>query len=636
MIADAFLCLLVLINLLFIHVTGIVPGQWSIGFGLLIVIAPFLRRVAERLAWRIAWDGVVVLLFVGLVLRTLQQGPERMLESGLILAMFCQIHLVNNLSRRQRPDLLLFNSFVIAVITAFFAQQASYCAVFVGYAYTFTVTWKLVAWRDGGAVALAPLVRESLGQTTWALALTGVVFLFWPRDFEREGLVSSRLFQVAKVGGGLVDRIGLERHGGVLSEHVVMRIRGSGSVPTHWRTTTYAVFDDGGWHADSALQTDRQHSQGPLWRAQGTGTWVRPGREGGQRFAVECLESGGRVPLPLTAGLVVLDPTIADVPQMPFADGTLALFGALDQLRFTTEHGPTAASPGGRFRSKDRARIATWLALDRRAAPAAALALARTLRASLPAAAPQSTVVEALRSHLETGFAYGLPGASGSAHSLEDFFVLRRGHCEFFAAGLALMLRSLDIPCRLVGGYLAIERDDDGTTLVRGKHAHAWVEVLDPDAGWMEVDPTPSAGTSGGDAEGDDGLLTWVRDAWRRVTDFSSDDRRRAAAWLQSLPTRAADATAEHPLAALAILACLAAWFATRRSRRVHAPLAVAAYRRAVRRHGLALAPGETPRQRLARATADNLRHEALAALAAATTAHERARYRRPRGAPGG
>lgn len=636
MIADACLCLLVLVNLLFIHVTGIVPGQWSIGFAFLIVLAPFLRRVAERLAWRIVWDGVVVLLFVGLVLRTLQQGPERMLESGLILAMFCQIHLVNNLSRRQRPDLLLFNSFVIAVITAFFAQQASYCAVFVAYAYTFTVTWKLVAWRDGGAMAFAPLVRESVGQTTWALALTGVVFLFWPRDFEREGFVSSRLFHVAKGGGGLVDRIGLERHGGILSDHLVMRIHGSGPVPTHWRTTTYAVFDAGGWHADSAPQTDRQRSQGPLWRAQGAGTWVRPGHEGGLRFEVECIDTGGRIPLPLTAGLVALDPTIADVPQMPFADGTLALFGAHDQLRFASESETTAASPGGRFRPRDRARVAPWLALDRRAAPATAFDLAKTLRAALPAAAPQFAIVEALRSHLETGFAYGLPGASGSARSLEDFFVLRRGHCEFFAATLALMLRSLDIPCRLVGGYLAVERDDAGTTLVRGRHAHAWVEVLDPDAGWMEVDPTPSAGTLDRDAEGDIGLLTWVRDAWRRVTDFSSDDRRHAVAWLQSLPTRAANTTAEHPLAALTILACLAAWFASLRARRARAPLAVTAYRRAVLRHGLALTPGETPRQRLARATADGLRPEALAALAAATTAHEHARYRRPRGAPGG
>ena len=626
MIADAFLCLLVLINLLFIHVTGIVPGQWSLGFALLIVIAPFLRRLAERLAWRILWDGVVVLLFVGLVLRTLQQGPERMLESGLILAMFCQIHLVNNLSRRQRPDLLLFNSFVIAVITAFFAQEASYCAVFVGYAYTFTLTWKLVAWRDCGEVSLAPLARESFGQATWALVLTGLVFLFWPRDFEREGLVSSRLFHVAKSGGGLVDRIGLERHGGLLSDHLVMRIQGSGPVPTHWRTTTYAVFDAGGWHADSALQTDRQRSQGPLWRAQGAGTWLRPGHEGGQRFEVECLDTGGRIPLPLTAGLVVLDPTIADVPHLPHADGTLALFGVQRPLRFTSESETTPASPSGRFRPRDRARIAPWLELDRAAAPAAAFALAKTLRAGLPGAAPQASVVEALRSHLETGFAYGLPGASGSARSLEDFFVLRRGHCEFFAASLALMLRSLDIPCRLVGGYLATEHDDEGMTLVRGKHAHAWVEVLDPGAGWMEVDPTPSAGTLERDSEDDSGLFTWIRKAWRRVTDFSSDDRRQAMAWLTSLPTRAMDTTAEHPLAASAILACLAAWFASRRGRRARAPLAVAAYRRAMRRHGFALAPGETLRQRLARAGAEGLRPEA-------TAAHERARYR-PRGAP--
>jgi transglutaminase-like putative cysteine protease len=67
----------------------------------------------------------------------------------------------------------------------------------------------------------------------------------------------------------------------------------------------------------------------------------------------------------------------------------------------------------------------------------------------------------------------------------------RKGHCEYFASALAVMLRVRGIPSRLATGFYTEELGDDFTYVVRREHAHAWVEVATPD-GWATLDPTPA------------------------------------------------------------------------------------------------------------------------------------------------
>lgn len=71
----------------------------------------------------------------------------------------------------------------------------------------------------------------------------------------------------------------------------------------------------------------------------------------------------------------------------------------------------------------------------------------------------------------------------------------RTGYCEQFAAAMAVMARTLDIPARVVWGFTpgSVETDANGNdyVVVRHRNAHAWVEVwLDP-VGWVMFDPTP-------------------------------------------------------------------------------------------------------------------------------------------------
>jgi hypothetical protein len=69
-------------------------------------------------------------------------------------------------------------------------------------------------------------------------------------------------------------------------------------------------------------------------------------------------------------------------------------------------------------------------------------------------------------------------------------------HCTYFASAATMLLRSQGVPARLVGGFVAAERNEGGGYWVaRQRDAHAWVEAYDADsATWLLVEATPSAG----------------------------------------------------------------------------------------------------------------------------------------------
>ena len=73
-------------------------------------------------------------------------------------------------------------------------------------------------------------------------------------------------------------------------------------------------------------------------------------------------------------------------------------------------------------------------------------------------------------------------------------FDRRKGHCEYFASALAVMLRTLDIPTRVATGFEGgIYNPISGRQLIRASDAHSWVEAWLPDRGWITLDATPPA-----------------------------------------------------------------------------------------------------------------------------------------------
>ncbi|MBZ5677455.1 MAG: DUF3488 and transglutaminase-like domain-containing protein [Acidobacteriia bacterium] len=71
-------------------------------------------------------------------------------------------------------------------------------------------------------------------------------------------------------------------------------------------------------------------------------------------------------------------------------------------------------------------------------------------------------------------------------------FARKKGHCEYFASAMAVMLRTLGIPSRVVTGFLGgVYNPMTGWQVVRASDAHSWVEAWLPRRGWVTFDPTP-------------------------------------------------------------------------------------------------------------------------------------------------
>jgi hypothetical protein len=149
----------------------------------------------------------------------------------------------------------------------------------------------------------------------------------------------------------------------------------------------------------------------------------------------------------------------------------------------------------------------------------AALAEPRPLGWSLPPALWQP-VAGLLTDHLARSgqYSYSLNNGRSSleADPVMDFLVnVREGSCERYASALALMLRSVGIPARVIKGYRGADAHADGTHQVLQKHAHAWVEAVvlaegSADLFWLTLDPTP-----GLDAPTAAGWAQWLQQQQR-------------------------------------------------------------------------------------------------------------------------
>ncbi len=189
---------------------------------------------------------------------------------------------------------------------------------------------------------------------------------------------------------------------------------------------------------------------------------------------------------------------------------------------------------------------------------------------------PAQLMANAIERYLRENFNYTLELAEPATDTDPIIWFLterRAGHCEHFASAMAAMCQSLDVPARIVTGFLTSEFDTArGAYIVRQRHAHAWVEVLvaepvarpHPDGTldielvqrWKRFDPTP-AGSLAAINQRDTGINAWLRatfdrleQAWiLRVIAFDSSSQRRfletagidsnnAVNWFQRLAKR--------------------------------------------------------------------------------------------------
>lgn len=224
---------------------------------------------------------------------------------------------------------------------------------------------------------------------------------------------------------------------------------------------------------------------------------------------------------------------------------------------------------------------------------------------------------------------------------LEEFlFVRRAGNCEYFAAALAVMLRTLDVPARVVNGFQRGEWNPYGNYwVVRMRDAHSWVEAH-VDGAWITLDPSPRGEMPAARLTNLTLYLDGLRMRWYRyVVGWSRHDQAAAAgavrrfAW--SLPTPRLPTAGMSRSAVVGVglgVAGLGAflWLVRRRWSARGAPRAPVPdfYAHALKRlerRGLRPAAGETVREFCARLALDV--PDTVPALSRLTQAYEDARF---------
>jgi transglutaminase-like putative cysteine protease len=282
-------------------------------------------------------------------------------------------------------------------------------------------------------------------------------------------------------------------------DEVVLRVRAP--VPALWRGQTFTEFDGLAWHVDEPLATTELPSTSYLPSAAAEAELIGPPLAPPELLVQEITVRARTSALVYGADRITT--VAAPVPLVERSDGTI-LFGAplgrggtytVRSLRVpaTTEllrlADPRAGTPPPEL---DRF-LAVPEHVDRRV---------RELAAELDAgAATTYDLVSAVETWLEGHTEYSLevpPLPDGADPVAQHLFVDRVGWCEQIATSSAVLLRLAGVPTRLATGFAPGSRSwFDPTFTVRGRDAHAWIEVWFPGVGWQGFDPTADVPLAG-------------------------------------------------------------------------------------------------------------------------------------------
>jgi protein-glutamine gamma-glutamyltransferase len=465
-----------------------------------------LARVPAR-----AWTGLILLAAVLATVDIVLLGRETVVG---FVELLVAIQLVKLVSIRSDRDYLQVYaiSFFQLVATSILSESLGFAVSFL--LYMLLATWTFLAFHlrgeigglpPGGALALRRVVTLPFAATTTALSIGTLVFtlaIFFAMPRVGRGFLQRPAPDPVRLSG-FSDVVRLGEVGEIkLDPTVVMRVRAPGPETLEepirfWRGAVFDRYDGRAWSRSSAEK--RQVNA----LADGR---IRLAEAPAGRPLVELvvLLEPTDTPVLFAAGRpVTIEPLVGPGRVFPFVhrDGLgnlTAPWVALSRSEYAVwaDLGEPAAADlraAGAQYPPETARYLTVPRLDPRVAALAA-EVAR-------AAANPYDRARALEAHLRSAYEYTLavrptPGVP----PLEDFlFNTKRGYCEYSATAMAVMLRTLGVPARMVSGFLGGEWNEyGGYYLVRQSDAHTWVEAYFPGAGWVAFDPTPPAGTAPG------------------------------------------------------------------------------------------------------------------------------------------
>ena len=345
------------------------------------------------------------------------------------------------------------------------------------------------------ATARAPVRRFhprlavlSVFVTAGILLLTAALFFLLPRtaDAAFAHLLSNRIHLA-----GFSNRVTLGEIGEIqTSSHPVMHVRiFSRDLPggLKWRGGALTDFDGRRWSNPSPRREPVPSENGRI--ALVAASQRRPGRH--ITFDIEltdldtdALFFAGR-PEWLDIRQAVVWRTETDSFRLGHAASAGFRYEAYSLLEDPPETG-LVPDTEPRLDPQERARYLELPPLDRR--------IPQLARAFTQGAATDLEKARAIEHSLRTEYRYTLklPDREVADPLAYFLFTRRKGHCEYFASAMAVMLRSQGIPTRLATGFQSgIYNPMTELWLVRSSDAHTWVEAWLAGRGWSSFDPTP-------------------------------------------------------------------------------------------------------------------------------------------------
>jgi len=492
--------------------TLVATGGLSIVTALLVTAALLVRgyMLLARRPWLIpeSWTAWLTLGYVAFYLADYFLISGGFLDATVHLVLFVMV--VRLFSARRDRDFYFLSviAFLMVLSAALLTVDSVFLLSFAVFMLTAVVSFILmemrhisakagVNWRQSGMEMTYRNMAGSLAVASPILVLcillgaAGIFFLL-PR-------ASAGYLGAYAPGGeittGFSDRVELGRIGEIQqSASVVMHIRidgdDRGSFDLKWRGVALSHFDGRSW--------SNNRNERPLFPRL-DGLFVLPPRAGGHSSS----------PRPIHYR-VVMEPVgmnvffLAATPEslegnyghVAIDDGggvfNLDPEHPVNRYQATSDIAQTSASSlrraGQAYPPEVLSRYLGLPALDSRIPE-----LARKITAS---ADNDYDRAAALETYLRTHFGYSLQLSRTVPHDpLANFlFERRQGHCEYFASSMAVMLRILGIPSRVVNGFRTGEFNDlTSQYVVRASNAHSWVEAYFPGHGWVAFDPTPGA-----------------------------------------------------------------------------------------------------------------------------------------------
>ncbi len=476
----------------------------------LLALGAILLRARRRKILRLsnAVLNVAGLLYLPVYYADIRYGSHSLLRATLHLLLFTMLFRLASLRRERDLSMALILCgflFVASVSTSFHFSILLFVAVFGVMAWRVLVRWALLRdlaaapeeWSRDPRAAGLPGWGSLSASVAAALILAVPFFAILPRlrtPYVR-GVASGQEITTGISETAEPDLFGTLKK----SDRVLARLTSAGSGES-WeegllrlRVAAYETWDGRAWRNPKA--------RGRLFPAAG-GAFVPLG--------------GPRTPIPDESHSFEIDLLPLDSRYIPFPVRGMALRFEESSFRgWTSAQLERDQARNLRlFYKPDRTlRYTAFLAPspepDRApgnvvetsaAPPSEALArIARERTAGIDPGRDPEAAAARLEGWLRSDFSYALEGLPSGPDGVELFLTeKKRGHCQSFATAMALLLREIGIPSRFVAGFAGGEIGPFGHyVLIRGEHAHAWVEAWCGEKGWVPFDPTPAAGVPG-------------------------------------------------------------------------------------------------------------------------------------------